>query len=240
MKFPTLAALAGILALVLVGFGVWFRHRVALAQPAPAVMVPVSYNKPKTVRPRGPSAPAVAKPASQQPSADELAEVEQELANPDGKFFDPVHRIMVKIPSGWSVKQAPHWGTNESTIFLSDPDHPEAAPSIYHREYDQPNEMSPSDAEAWLRQEAAAKAAQRVAGGATDYVNGDMESRTIADRPALTWTADFTQNGQPWSEYLTRIYSPNGTTLFFLLAPKSDMPAMIPQFEQTINATVVP
>jgi len=240
MKLPTLAALVGILALVLAGFGAWFRHRAALAQPVSAAVVPVSYNKPKIVKAHPPSASIKAKPMVDQPSADELAEVEEELANPDGKFFDPVHRIMVKLPAGWSVKQAPHWGTNESTIFLSDPDHPEAAPSIYHREYDQPNEMSASDADAWLRQEAAAKAAQRVADGATDYVNGDMESRTIADRPALTWTADFTQNGQPWSEYLTRVYSPNGTTLFFMMAPKSDMPAMIPQFEQTINATVVP
>jgi hypothetical protein len=157
-----------------------------------------------------------------------------------GNFFDPLYRVSGAVPDGWVLRDTSRWGTQETTLFFKDTAHPEGNPSIYYRMFDTPMTLAPGKIDAWLREQAVNKAASRV-GGLPDYANEPaMTSRSIGGRPALTWTANFTRNGVPWGEYMTRIYSPNGTVLFFMMAPKADLPAMIPKYETIIRSTVMP
>jgi hypothetical protein len=97
-----------------------------------------------------------------------------------------------------------------------------------------------ADINAWLLNAAAAKAQQRVAGGLSDYTNGQMNLVTIDDRPALEWQATYTANGQPWGEYLIRLYSPNGTALYFTQGPADQLPDVIPTVKAMAEKTVMP
>jgi hypothetical protein len=194
---------------------------------------------PTAIPPDAPAAPAPNPPAAP-PKPDELDEFAKDLSAPGHTFFDPEFKIMGKYPEGWSMKTTARWGASETTLAFSDPDFPAAAPSVYYRVFTTPLQLAGAQIDEWLRQQSAETASQRVAGGLNDYVNGEMIPRKIGDRPALTWTASYTRNGEPWGEYLTQIYSPNGTTLFSLHAPAKDLPALIPKFERIINATIVP
>jgi hypothetical protein len=189
--------------------------------------------------PRAPPAPARHPPAATAPP-DELDEFARDLSTPGHTFFDPEFKVMGKYPEGWSVKTTARWGGSETTLVFTDPDFPAAAPGVNYRVFTTPMQLAGAEIDGWLRQQSTETASQRVAGGLTDYVNGGMTSRKIGDRPALTWTASYTRNGEAWGEYLTQIYSPNGLTLFSLQAPAKDLSALIPKFERVINATIVP
>jgi len=159
----------------------------------------------------------------------------------DGQtFVDPKYGVTGKIPATWTMRPATRWGQQETTIYFEDPDHPEARPNVYYRMFDAPMQLTGDAIGAWLQQQADAKAKARVEGGLTDYVNRDFIPRTINDRPALTWTAEFTRNGEPWVEYITRVYSPNCTTLFFLQTPLRNLPEVQPGFESVIKSTKIP
>ena len=155
-------------------------------------------------------------------------------------FFDPQYKVTGKFPDGWKMRGAGRWGTQETTLSFQDPDYPNAAPKLYYRIFPEPMQLTTEQIGAWLRDGADAKVWQRVSEGLADYTNGELVERTIGDRPALTWTGSYTRDGQPWGEYLTRIYTPNGTFLFFLHAPNTDLPALIPKFERMITTTIVP
>lgn len=169
-----------------------------------------------------------------------MDEFAKDLSAPGNTFFDPEYKVQGKYPEGWSMKTTARWGTSETTLVFTDPDFPAAAPSVDYRIFATPMQLAEAQIDAWLRAQSTETAGQRVTGGLADYVNGEIISRNIGDRPALTWTGSYTRNGEPWGEYLTRIYSPNGTTLFTLNAPVNALPALIPKFERMINATIVP
>jgi hypothetical protein len=202
--------------------------RLWATKPAPTAIPP---DAPASSAPNPPA--AAAKP-------DELDEFAKDLSAPGHTFFDPEFKVMGKYPEGWSMKTTARWGASETTLVFTDPDFPTAAPSVDYRIFTTPMQLAGAQIDEWLRQQSAENTSQRVASGLTDYVNGEMISRKIGDRPALTWTGSYTRNGEPWGEYLARIYSPNSTTLFSLNAPAKDLPALIPKFERIINATIVP
>ena len=217
--------LVGAIALVI---GIGFVFRRWAAKPAPTAIPP---DAPASSAPNPPAAAA---------KSDELDEFAKDLSAPGHTFFDPEFKVMGKYPEGWSMKTTARWGASETTLVFTDPDFPAAAPSVDYRIFTTPLQLTGAQIDEWLRQQSAENASRRVASGLTDYVNSEMISRKIGDRPALTWTASHTRNGEPWGEYLTQIYSPNGMTLFSLNAPAKDLPALIPKFERIINATIVP
>ena len=225
MKSKKLVPFIAAVALIIV-VGVLLRPWAA--KPAPTAIPPVAPPAPASNPPAAPAKP------------DELEEFAKDLSAPGHTFFDPEFKVMGKYPEGWSMKTTARWGASETTLVFTDPDFPTAAPSVDYRVFTTPLPLAGAQIDEWLRQQSAETTSQRVAGGLTDYVNGEMTARKIGDRPALTWTASYTRNGEPWGEYLTRIYSPNGTTLFSLNAPAKDLPALIPKFERIINATIVP
>jgi hypothetical protein len=253
MKTVQVVSLLIVIALaVLAGFAVrrWRTSGATTLAPMPtlAELHPTaSVTPPSAVKPAPPQTPIAptkgpvteAKPAGAGSDAD-LDKFAKDLSAPGHTFFDPEYKVTGKIPEDWTMQNSARWGQKETTLFFNDPDYPQAHPSIYYRMFDQPMPLAGADIETWLREQAMEKAQLRIRSGLTDYVNRDFTMRDINDRPALTWTAEYTRNGEPWAEYMTRIYSPNGTTLFFLHAPAKDMPALVPKFESMIKTTIVP
>jgi hypothetical protein len=172
-------------------------------------------------------------------TGDDIDEFAKDLMNPKNGFYDSYYKIAGKFPQGWTMGQAPRWGKEETTISFHVSDHPQAMPALYYRIFPQPQPLTVDQAQASLRESAANKEQQRQQ-SLPDYVNGEMVPRNIGERPALTWTGTFTRNGEAWAEYLTRIYTPNGTFLFFMQAPAGELPALIPQFERVITTTIMP
>lgn len=178
---------------------------------------------------------------SQTQATFERSDSGSDSAEPADNFFDPYYGVTGKIPEGWTMQRALRWGTQENTLFFKDPEHPDAAPSLYYRMFDEPMQLEGAEIESWLRQQAEAKMTQRVLGGLEDYANVDSAIRTVNNRPALTWIAEYNgRDGAAWAEYLTRIYTPNGTLLFFMRAPVDQLPDMIPEFESIIETTDLP
>lgn len=190
----------------------------------------------------GPSRVPAQTATSSAPAAkhDDLDALADDLKAATNTFFDPQYKLTGKLPDGWKMVGSPRWGTQETTLFFHDDEFPKAAPALYYRIFPEQMQQTPEQVSAWLRQQAEEKAKLRVSNGLTDYTNSEMVERTIGDRPALTWTGAYTRNGEPWGEYLTRVYTPTGTFLFFLHAPRDQLPALIPKFEQMINTTIVP
>lgn len=218
----------------------------AATAPAPATMAPSSAAAAETIAPT--AEPVAQKTAEATPppaakatpaSADEIDAFAKDMMNPKNGFYDPHYKVAGKFPEGWVVRGAPRWGNQETTIFFEDPQYPHAVPSLYYRMFPEPMPKSGQDVQTWLQEEAVKKEEQRLR-TIPDYVNGEMKPRTIGDRPALSWTATYTRNGEPWAEYLTRIYTPNGTYLFFMHAPEKDLAPMIPRFERVITTTIMP
>lgn len=188
--------------------------------------------------------------AQLKPGGDDLDRQVKELAAPGNTFFDPEYKITGRYPEGWSVRYSGRWGDKENNVRFVDPERPDVWPTLYYRINEQPRTLSAAEIQQWLRGEAEKKAESRRRSGLNEYANGDLVFHDIGDRPAVKWTATFafhgtnpkstTPRGDDLQEYLTLIYSPNCTALYFLQATKSDLAAMRPKFEKMIATTILP
>ncbi len=170
----------------------------------------------------------------------ELVECTKEIITKDHTYYDKDYNVLAKYPDKWRLMKAEHYGQKETYVFFNDPDHPKARPNIYYRIFDEPRQQTPKQIAGSLIKAAEAKTRERLNEGFTDYDAGALVPRIINERPALTWTGSFIQDGEPWAEYLTRIYSPNGTILFNLRAPADELPSMLKDYESMIQRTIIP
>lgn len=189
-------------------------------------------------------------PVTPKAVGDEFEKLAKELSAPGNVFFDPEYHITGKYPDGWSIRESGRWGAKENNVRFLDPEHANVWPTLYYRINSEPSRLNEAEIDSWLRDEAAKKAESRRRSGLIGYTNGEPVSRNIGDRPALSWTASFafhstnpmstTPRGDSLKEYLTLIYSPNCTALFFLQASEDDMAAMRSKFEAMIKSTILP
>lgn len=186
-------------------------------------------------------------PASVAPTTEVVTPVVRQAAAKELKtgdahvFLDGEFGVGGEIPDGWSMRSSARWGVRQNTIWFRDPLVPTAAPSMYYKINEEPTHRTPEETQKWMYDTAVEKERQRIAEGRTDYKNREeMSYRMIGERPALTWSATYTRNGEPWVENLTRLYSPAGTVLFFLHAPATDIDAAQASFNTVIESTVMP
>lgn len=178
---------------------------------------------------------------SSAPPAAAMAAVVTQNSGANQSFFDPQYGVKAQLPNGWAIRSSNRWGNKETTVFFQPPTPSQAVPSVYYRVFDEPMTLSAPEIDAWLRNLAEKKAAQRVREGASDYANSaELTSLTVGGRPALAWMATYTGGGQVISEYFTRIYSPNASVLYFFKAPANEMASLRPAFEEMIQTTAVP
>jgi hypothetical protein len=144
-------------------------------------------------------------------------------------------------PVGWKMQRTDSKQQRGLMIYFEVPGHPGVAPSVIYYAFAEPTVPWSSDLRAWLSETAEVKAAQRVREGLVDYHNRpQMLPRIIGNRAALSWSAEFTRDGEPWVENLTRLFSPAGTALFFLKAPANEIDEVQSLFDIVIESTVMP
>jgi len=136
----------------------------------------------------------------------------------DGVFLDPEYGVGGEIPEGWVMRSSGRWGAKGTTIFFQDPDHPRVIPSLYYKIFPEQKSLSPAEITAWLNVCPPGKEAQRIAGERLLQNRPDLTERLIRDRPALSWMADFTRNGEPWSS-ISRSSTVRGDGAFFHAGP---------------------
>jgi len=144
-------------------------------------------------------------------------------AQEDGVFLDPEYGVGGEIPGRLGHALLRSLGAKETTIFFQDPDHPRVIPSLYYKIFPEQKSLSPAEITAWLMSARPGKGAQRIAGGAVDYKKpADLTERLIGDRPALSWMADFTRNGEPWVEASHALLQSAGDGAFFMQGPATE------------------
>ena len=150
-------------------------------------------------------------------------------------FQDSSSKIKGHLAAGWTVQKTIKSGS-ETTLLLLDPSNAFTYPAIYMRIFDHPMNLDDSHVEAWLRNQVEEKTAQRKE-KLTDYTQGSPTITNINGQTSISWTSIYTRDGAPWAEYLTRVYSPTGTALFFLNAPQQRILTMIGDFD-TVTQSV--
>jgi hypothetical protein len=163
----------------------------------------------------------------------------QPIIGPDNAFNDQEFGVSFRLPAGWAILDAKRWGDHETTVFFSALQLSAPGPRLYYKIYQSPLGVQPGEIDSWLRTCAQMKAKQRIKEGLGDYMicPGSFVSREIGGCAALSWKADYTKDREKWAEYLTCVFSENGTALFFLNAPLDDIASAIHQFE-TMVATI--
>lgn len=250
----------GVVGVIVVGVTVVRRPENRAAAPEEFQLASQSPNRPASFVPAGSVSPRTGEmplppkakkaPVGGKAVGDEWEKLTKELSAPGNTFFDPEYRITGKYPEGWAIRESGRWGAKENNVRFLDPEHPNVWPTLYYRINSESSQLSESEIDQWLREEAARKAASRLRSGLVNYTNGDLVACTIGDRPALAWTATFafhgtnphstTPRGDALEEHFTLIYSPNCTALFFVQASKADMAAVRPKFDEMIKSTVLP
>lgn len=214
----------------------------ALARaPAPtAVTTPAPAPQIKFVQASAPEAA----PAAPNPNAPVKIDLAQALGA-DNRYRDTAVGVEVQFPGGWKVQDAIRWGNNQSenTVFLS-PDTPSSArPSMYYKPYleTEAATISGTGAEALLREQAEKKEASRVAGLA-DYKNvpDSFSFFDVNGRPAMSYFATFTNNGEVMTEHFIRILGPKGYVMFFTTGRFEDVKALMPQLKQAATTVKGP
>lgn len=161
------------------------------------------------------------------------------LVDKDNTITDPKTQVSVSYPAGWKLARSSQVDATATSVIFAHPDHPQSALSVYYRM--QPLATDPAGPEAALRQQAAAKEADRR-GMAADYTNdpASFRYRETGGRPCLSWTGRFTHEGNPWVEHLVRVSGPNSYALIFLKMPAEKLDAIRPLMETMADSVQLP
>jgi hypothetical protein len=167
-------------------------------------------------------------------------DVSKELIAPDGWLRDAKTGLAMKIPAGWTIADGQRDDVTSGVGFAIS-EKPDVHPRIYCRIYPVPQPAPASGFETALREDARSKANDRVR-SIPDYVNraDSFVSRTIDNRPALSWTADYTEGGRKYSEYLVRACGPKSKVLFFVTGPTAGIDALRPTLDDATATLKLP
>ncbi len=139
---------------------------------------------------------------------------------------------------GWKLSKALRRNNTETSLIFSSKSHPKAALTVYFRKLSNSEKKGP--AAIILKNAMREKTAQRIASGFVGYKSKDEAERTIKGRTALSWSADFSQNNEPWEEHLTRMEDETFSVLFLLNAPAKDIEAMKVDYETLVSGADFP
>lgn len=161
-----------------------------------------------------------------------------QVAGLNGSFHDKQAGVSGQLPDGWMLAGARRQSGGATTIYFRSPRFPAARSSLYYETNAAPREASPEDLMEYLRKSALSKQDERRK--MPQFIgytirDGSYVDKTIDGRPALSWLADYTWRGSPWSEYLTRIHAPNTNLLFFVTGPSQTVKELAPAFDQMLR-----
>ncbi|MCC6537708.1 MAG: erythromycin esterase family protein [Bryobacterales bacterium] len=150
----------------------------------------------------------------------------------DGALRDAVTGVSVRLPEGWTLQDGRRYGQGEQTVTFT---RSEAACGLwYTTSFATPR----PDAEvaASLAKGIDEKTTQRLRSGLSGYrvLPESRRSHEVNGLPALTWQAEFYDNGRRMVETLTRVESPVAIALFFSRTP-ADQPLDIAPLAATLR-----
>ena len=134
------------------------------------------------------------------------------------------------------------WGPNdrENTIFFRAPAPSIARPSLYYQMF-RPDSPRPTDFDAYFRDVAQKKEAQRRQRGG-DYRNApeSYALRKVGGQPAFSYTAFFTAGGRVMAEYFVRVVGEKGYAMFFSQTPVEELAAIQKEVDGMADTLRVP
>jgi hypothetical protein len=154
-----------------------------------------------------------------------LANFIKEVTGPDNAFHDEKFKIYGTLPGGWRIGGGQRSG-DELNVFFNLPGTSKTRLTLYFRLNPPTAPKAGEDPEAFLREEAAKKAKDRVA-SYPDYANqsDSITFRRISGQPALSWIANFTEKGVPSTEYMIRVRVPGRVLFLFMSGPTEEVAA---------------
>lgn len=154
-----------------------------------------------------------------------LAKFIKEVTGPDNAFQDEKLKIYGTLPGGWRISGGQRTGETLNVIFTI-PGTTKTKPTLYFRLNPPTVPKAGGDPEAFLRAEAAKKAKDRAA-SYPDYANqaDSLTFRRISGQPALSWIANYTDNGVPSTEYMIRVRVPGSVLFLFMSGPTEEVTA---------------
>jgi hypothetical protein len=148
---------------------------------------------------------------------------------------DPKAPVSFQLAPGWSVQNGLRWGNHETTLWFTESGVDTSA-SLYYQYPVTPD--PPADAQAALREGIEAKVRQRINDELiVDYQvrPNSIQTRTVGGNPAISFIADFTQNGEPKVEYMVRVLGKTAKAHFFVMTTAT---ADVDEFFKRLDAIV--
>ena len=158
---------------------------------------------------------------------------------PAAEYRDDTYSLTMKLTTEVQVQNVQRWGDQETTVFFRTVMGPAA---LYFRILHEPRSFSVAEASKLLDAAIASKMQERLGEGNDGYHirESGCTERTIGERPAISCIADFKNQGEDYSEYLTYVLSEKTTALFFAHCPPRDFDAMRAHLEKVIETVRIP
>jgi hypothetical protein len=164
----------------------------------------------------------------------------KDLTGPDNTLWDDKLKISATLPAEWTIGSGQR-SDEVLSVDFHQPGLSKVRAALYGRINPSSAPKPGDDPETFLRAEAAKKATERIV-RFPDYVNraDSFVFRSFNGQPALSWTADYTSNGERHSEYLVRVLGPKSVALFFMSGPTGDVAAGQAAFDGMAKSVLLP
>lgn len=150
----------------------------------------------------------------------------------DGTLRDETKGVSVRLPDGWTMQGGRRYGDGEQTVMFT---RGESWCGLWYFVQKTPPRTA-AEVEASLAQGIEEKTGQRLRAGFSGYrvLPDSRRTHEVNDQPALTWQAEYQEDGRRMVETLTRVETPIAIALFFSRVP-ADQPLDITPLSATLQ-----
>ena len=165
----------------------------------------------------------------------------QKRETPAREYRDAEYGFSLSLPAGWKWVGPYRWGDQETNVIFREPGTAQEV-KLYVKALKDPEIIPAETMNKKLFKAAEAKARQRIQEGSKDFKNREdsFELGTIGGRSALSWAADFTQDGRHMVEYFTRVRSENTNALFFVIVPPKQLESLKQRLDPIMETLQIP
>ena len=159
-----------------------------------------------------------------------------QISGPNQSILDRTTGIAANIPIGWEIASAIRWSLPRLTIHFRVKGDAKARAKLTFANHDSKS-LPVADVGSWLRTWADNTRLDRLP-DVPDYKNrpGSFVARTVDGRRALSWIRDFQEDGEPWNEYATVVYTETGVGFIYIAAPTTKVEALRPAYETLVES----
>jgi C-terminal processing protease CtpA/Prc len=171
----------------------------------------------------------------------EMARPPKVAASAAAEFKDDASGISWKIPEGWGARDPLHWGDRQNTVFFTGPPNGSVF-ALYFQVLHAPVHLTESGMAKALHDDAEAKQLQRRREGRSDYAvrRDSLQTRIVSGHPALSYIADFNEDGHGKAEYFTFVRTDKLIVFLFGNVPTADLDAFRKSFDRMIDTISIP